>query len=87
MLWGVQVYIKLTASCCNLDTYLQEYYNVYTQCNSAPPLITYYIILAISISPDASHRMYYFLLTIIITSVIQRINGASLKETLGSTAK
>ena len=46
-----------------------------------------YIILAISISPDASHRMYYFLLTIIITSVIQRINGASLKETLGSTAK
>ena len=45
------------------------------------------IILAISISPDASHRMYYFLLTIIITSVIQRINGASLKETLGSTAK
>ena len=24
-----------------LDTYLQEYYNVYTQCNSTPPLITY----------------------------------------------
>ena len=32
---------------------------MYTQCNSTPPLITYYIILAISISPDASHRMYY----------------------------
>ena len=28
-----------------------------------------------------------FWLTIIITSTIQRINGASLKETLGSTAK
>ena len=28
-----------------------------------------------------------FLLTIIITSAIQRINGASLKEILGSTAK
>ena len=45
------------------------------------------IILDIRISADASRRMYYFLLTIIITSAIQRINGASLKETLGSTAK
>ena len=41
------------------------------------PLI---IILDIRISADASRRMYYFLLTIIITSVIQRINGANLKE-------
>ena len=30
-------------------------------------------------------RMYYFLLAIFFSSAIQRINGASLKETLGST--
>ena len=42
----------------------------------------------IRISADASRRMYYFLLTIIITSAIQRINEASLKEhCMGSTAK
>ena len=40
----------------------------------------YICILDIRISADASRRMYYFLLTIIITSAIQRINGASLKE-------
>ena len=40
----------------------------------------YNLILDIRISADASRRMYSFLLTIIITSAIQRINGASLKE-------
>ena len=56
--------------------------------NSTPPLITYnYTIDIRSAQMPPAGRMYYFLLAIFFSSAIQRINGASLKETLGSTAK
>ena len=52
----------------------------FTPCNIGTCACIYNYILDIRISTDASRRMYYFLMTIIITSAIQGINGASLKE-------
>ena len=57
--------------------------------NSTPPLIMYNYTIDIRSAqmPPAECIINFFVDNFFFSSAIQRINGASLKETLGSTAK